>query len=179
VSRLAAFLRGINLGGRRVKNDALGGAFEDYGLEEVATFLASGNVVFADPDADPHALEGALEAHLEGALGFPVRVFLRPLARLEALTRIEPVIGAEEAGFTPHVAFLRDEASGEVREALAAVEGPDDRFHVTGAEVVWLRRGRMSDSPIKTRHLERALGGPEHTLRNLNTVRRLAAKFGR
>jgi uncharacterized protein (DUF1697 family) len=178
VSRIAAFLRGINLGGRRVNNDALGEAFEDYGLEKVATFLASGNVVFADPDSDRDALEGALEAHLEGALGFPVRVFLRPLARLEALTRIEPVIGADEAGFTPHVAFLRREASEEVRTALAALEGPDDRFHVTGAEVVWLRRGRMTDSAITTRELEQALGGPENTMRNLNTVRRLVAKFG-
>lgn len=175
---LAAFLRGINLGGRRVRNDALSGAFEDFGLEDVATFLASGNVVFAEPDSEPGALEGALQAHLEEALGFPVLVFIRPVSRLEALTRIEPVIGAEEAGFRPHVAFLRGEPGKDVRAALAALESPDDRFYVTGREAIWLRRGRMSDSPIKTRHLERALGGPEHTLRNLNTVRRMAAKFG-
>jgi uncharacterized protein (DUF1697 family) len=178
LARVAAFLRGINLGGRRVRNDALARAFEDFGLESVATFLASGNVVFAEPDSEPRALEVALQPHLERALDFPVLVFLRPVSRLEALTRTEPVIGAEEAGFTPHVAFLRREPGEDVRRALAALDSPGDRFHVTGREVIWLRRGRMSDSPIKTRHLERALGGPEHTLRNLNTVRRMAAKFG-
>ncbi len=179
MARLAAFLRGINLGGRRVNNDALAAAFEGFGLEDVHTFLASGNVVFGAPGTAPGALEEGLESHLEEALGFQVSTFLRPVSRLVALTRIEPVIGAEEAGFRPHVAFLRGEPTEAIRTALVALEGPDDRFHLTGREAIWLRRGRMSDSPIRAKELERALGGPDHTLRNLNTVRRLTEKFGR
>jgi len=113
VSRLAAFLRGINLGGRRVTNDRLREPFEALGLEGVATYRASGNVIFDDPGI-----------------------------------------------------------------AAAELESEDDRFLALGTELVWLRRGRLSDSPIETRHLEAALGGPDHTMRTLGTVERIVDKFG-
>jgi uncharacterized protein (DUF1697 family) len=45
MDRYVAFLRGINLGGRRIKNEELRRHFEEIGLEEVATFRASGNVI--------------------------------------------------------------------------------------------------------------------------------------
>jgi hypothetical protein len=47
MSRYVAFLRGMNLGGRRISNDDLRSRFEALGCEDVATFRASGNVVFA------------------------------------------------------------------------------------------------------------------------------------
>ena len=47
MQRYVAFLRGMNLGGRRIKNDDLRRRFEGMGLEEVATFRASGNVIFS------------------------------------------------------------------------------------------------------------------------------------
>ena len=43
----AAFLRGMNLGGRRITNKDLAAAVSGIGFEEVDTFRASGNVVFA------------------------------------------------------------------------------------------------------------------------------------
>jgi uncharacterized protein (DUF1697 family) len=48
--RFAAFLRGINVGGRKaVKMAELRAAFEMMGLERVETVLASGNVLFEVP----------------------------------------------------------------------------------------------------------------------------------
>ncbi len=47
MNRYIAFLRGMNIGGRRITNDGLRSHFEALGCEEVATFRASGNVVFA------------------------------------------------------------------------------------------------------------------------------------
>lgn len=50
VSRYAAFLRAVNLGrNRRVSGAELKALFEELGLEEVATFRTSGNVVFEAP----------------------------------------------------------------------------------------------------------------------------------
>ena len=46
MDRYVAFLRGMNLGSRRIKNDELRAEFEQLGFEDVATFRASGNVIF-------------------------------------------------------------------------------------------------------------------------------------
>lgn len=178
MTRLATFLRGINLGKRRVKMKKLRGHFEEMGLENVASFIASGNVVFDDPDTDPRKLEQEIEGHLEQALGFTTEAFVRTLADLEALVGHEVVTIREEAGFTPYIIFLRDRAGEELEEELASLETPDDRFHALGREVVWLRRGGISDTSISARDFERALDGMERTRRKLNTVRRMVKKFG-
>ena len=47
--KLAAFLRGMNLGNRRISNADLRAEFESLGFQSVATFRASGNVVFEAP----------------------------------------------------------------------------------------------------------------------------------
>jgi uncharacterized protein (DUF1697 family) len=41
-----AFLRGMNVGGHRITNEELKRAFEALGMIDVATFRASGNVIF-------------------------------------------------------------------------------------------------------------------------------------
>lgn len=177
MSRIAAFLRGINLGNRRLTMDELREAFEALGFEGVATYLASGNVVFGDPGAEHAALERRIAAGLEEALGYPVRTFLRPLAELAGVVGDDALEAAEEEGFKPHVIFLRGEPEAETKTALAALETTDDRFRVLGRQVVWLRRGRLSDSAIGPRDLDAAFGGPEHTMRTLNTVRGIVRKF--
>ncbi len=57
--RYIALLRGINVGGHNVKMDRLRALFEELGFRDVATFIASGNVIFTAPDADERALTGA------------------------------------------------------------------------------------------------------------------------
>jgi uncharacterized protein (DUF1697 family) len=176
--RYAAFLRGINLGGRRLKMDELRSHFEALDVENVSTFIASGNVVFDHAASDCARLELEAERHLHDALGFSTDVFVRALEALRDLSEREAFAHARAEGFNPHVIFLREHPTGEAAEALRALEGDDDRFRVFGREVVWFRRGRLTDAPISTRQIEGALGGAENTMRNLNTVERMVAKFG-
>lgn len=177
-SRLAAFLRGINLGGRRVTNDRLRKPFEALELEGVATYRASGNVIFDDPGIGAVELEGRIEARIEEELGFRAGAHVRSLSRLASVVAYDELTVAREEGFRVHVVFLRKDAGAETLSELRALESEDDRFLGLGSEVAWLRRGRLTDSPIETRHLEAALGGPEHTMRTLGTVERIVDKFG-
>lgn len=173
-----AFLRGINLGNRRLSMDELAGHFEELGLEEASTYLASGNVVFQHDGAGLDALEREIEAHLADALGYEVDTFVRSLDELRELLALERIAEAEEEGLTPYVSFLRSEPGEEVREALDALETPDDLFHLHSRHLFWLRRGRQTDSDIEPRDRERALGGADNTQRKLNTVRRIVKKLG-
>jgi uncharacterized protein (DUF1697 family) len=177
MARHAAFLRGINLGGRRLPMDELRRAFEELGLENVATFIASGNVIFDHAAGARAALESRIEAHLAASIGFDADTFVRPLARLEHIAGLDVVASARADGFNIHVIFLRREPAPAVEDALRALEGPDDRFLVEQREVLWLRRGRLTDSPVKDRVLQTALSATS-TMRNMNTIERIVARFG-
>ena len=116
----AAFLKGINLGNRRLTNEELRGHFESIGLTDVATFRASGNVVFAAPrDRDAQALAELIETELGTLLGYPVSTFVRSGEQLLSLA-------AELALMASWLGLERVEvgARGDLAAALAgAVSG--------------------------------------------------------
>src|ERR1700744_4646979 len=95
MERYVAFLRGMNLGNRRIKNPELVAHFEAMGLEDVATFRASGNVVFADSAAGSGAeweakLRQGGEGELAERLAYPVAVFRRSAEEVAAIASREP-----------------------------------------------------------------------------------------
>src|SRR5215211_2292119 len=77
-----AFLRAINVGGHTVKMDYLRTLFEDLGLMNVETFIASGNVIFDSPARRPKALEQKIETFLKEKFGYAVATFIRSAAEL-------------------------------------------------------------------------------------------------
>ena len=77
MNRYVAFLRGMNLGRRRIKNPELCAVFEDIGFTNVAAYLASGNVIFDAEDAEADAVAVAIECGLRDSLGYEVPTFLR------------------------------------------------------------------------------------------------------
>src|ERR1044072_7075746 len=80
--RYAAFLRAVNLGrNRRVTSAQLKALFEEVGVDDVAPFRTSGNVVFAAP----RDMRGALERHLEGALGHELVIFMRTASEVKQI----------------------------------------------------------------------------------------------
>ena len=176
--RLIAFLRAINVGGHVVKMDALRRVFESLGFAYVETFIASGNVIFSAAEPASHALERRIEAALQEALGYPVATFIRSTPELAAIIRHEPFPAADlaGAGVSLFIGFLPEAPDAATGRALAALSSPEDEFHVHGRELYWLRRGRLSDSPVTGAVLEKKLGLPT-TLRNATTVRKLAAKY--
>lgn len=84
----AAFLRGINLGGRTVKMADLKICLEKLGYKNVKTFLASGNVRF-EAEARASAIEKEMESALEKKFGFPIAVLVRRIDELQALKDLD------------------------------------------------------------------------------------------
>lgn len=167
-----AFLRGINVGGHRVKMDRLGGLFEELGLDDVATFIASGNVIFSTESSDVESLTDQIERHLAQSLGYEVATFLRSPAQLEAMA-------AFESDTSVYVTLLRAPASDELRAVFACLSSEFDQFVFSGCEIYWQVQGKVSESPLFGKALEKATRGVPNTMRNLNTVRRLAEKVRR
>ena len=90
-SGFIAFLRAINVGrGRTVKMQSLRQIFESLGLSRVATFIASGNVVFETTAKETKTLERKIERELKEALGYEVRTFVRGEAELARIANYRP-----------------------------------------------------------------------------------------
>jgi uncharacterized protein (DUF1697 family) len=174
--RYLAFLRAINVGGHTVKMDRLRDLFAQLGLTDVATFIASGNVVFEAPAANPRTLEGQIEAHLRAALGYEVATFLRTPAELAAIARYQPFAGRAEDDLE-YVGFLAGAPPAAARERVELLRNAVDDLHVHGREIHWLRRPALGESAVSGAALEKALGMPA-TVRNVTTIRKLAAKYG-
>lgn len=101
-----AFLRGINIGGHRVKMERLRELFSELGFANVRTFIQTGNVFFETPTVkatDRAALTSNIERHLHQALGYEVPVFLRTIAEVEHALELDPFKGIEA---TDDVRFL-------------------------------------------------------------------------
>jgi len=173
-----ALLRGINVGGHRIKMDRLRGLFEELDFQDVSTFIASGNVLFSSDSRDADGLRASIESHLERELGYEVQTFLRTPAELAAITQTD--VSEDRDGESPppshYVIFLHEPASGSLRATFADLESEMDAFRFSGREIHWRIRGKMSESPLFGGDLERATRGLPATTRNMNTLRRLVAK---
>lgn len=177
--RYIAFLRGLNVGGHRVKMDRLRGLFEDLGLTDVSTFIASGNVVFSDESGDVETLTDRIERHLARELGYDVATFLRSPGQLDDIVAsYDPADGDESRSTTSvYVIFLREPAGEALRSVLGNLGAPADEFRFSGAEIIWRFDGKITESP-RAKGAERALRREPNTMRNINTLRRISAKLG-
>jgi uncharacterized protein (DUF1697 family) len=174
--RYVAFLRAVNVGGRIVKMDELRRLFEDAGLDDVESFIASGNLVFSTRATATAALETKLEGALRKALGYEVPVFVRSTAEVAAAAAHRAFSAAEVADAASHVvAFVRGPLDAAGKKGLAGLESAIDRFVAHGREVYWLSTVRQGESKMTLVKFERAIGQPA-TMRSMTSAGKLAAK---
>ncbi len=176
-TRYIAFLRAINVGGRTVKMGELRSIFETLDFENVATFIASGNVIFETGESNETALERRIEKRLRQSLGYDVATFVRRVAAVDAVAGYSAFDEVGTAGASRYIIFLREPPDDRVSAQLLGMRTTTDDLHVHGREVHWLRRGSLRDSTISGARIEKLLDAPV-TIRNINTVVRLSAKYG-
>lgn len=176
--KYVAFLRAINVGGHIVKMGHLRQLFENLGFSNVETFIASGNVIFDSTSKNTRTLERKIETLLEETLGYRVATFIRPTSELANIAKYKPFDESElnADGNALYIIFTAGELSAESKRKLRTFSTEVDDFHAHGREVYWLSRKKISESKVSGAQLERAMEMPG-TMRNANTVKRLAAKY--
>jgi uncharacterized protein (DUF1697 family) len=180
MSQYVAFLRGINVGGHRVKMDRLRAFFEEMGFANVSTFIASGNVIFSASSDDVGSLSDRIEQRLAQRLGYDVPTFIRSPAELEAIAAFESADagGSEPSASSLYVILLGAPPDDDLRSTLSGLGSEMDEFRFSGREIYWLIQGELSDSPIFGSRLGKAIRGVPTTTRNITTIRRLVTQLG-
>ncbi len=177
MSRYIAFLRGINLGNRRIKMDHLRGLFQGMKFTEVATFIASGNVIFASKVQDSRKLEEAIQRALKSSLGYEVNTFVRTREEIAAIAAFQPFSQHDMTApeNTAHCGFFREPLSLAQARGFMACRTDVDELRIEGREYYWLCRIKSHESKLWASPRMRALKLPSSSMRNLTTLRKLAA----
>jgi uncharacterized protein (DUF1697 family) len=167
-------LRGVNVGGRnRVAMPQLRAALQAAGMDEVTTYVQSGNVVL-DSTAKPDALAGAVEGVIAQEFGLQVAVVVRTRTELAKVLARDPFGDVAEQEKLYQVTFC---ARKPAKAALAkvaerAVEG--ERLLAHGREIyAWFPHG-VGRSKLAAQ-LSRQDFGVVATARNWTTVKKLLA----
>ena len=176
--RFIAFLRAINVGGgRTVKMQSLRQIFESLGFFNVATFIASGNVVFETTTKRTKTLERKIEKALKEALGYEVRTFVRGEDELAKIANHRPFPGSKfDETWQSNIIFLADNLNNKLKRGMYALLTKTDEFEVHGREVYWRRRRKQNGALLSTVPLEKILG-PAFTVRGANTIKRIVSKY--
>ena len=177
MDRYVAFLRGMNLGNRRIKNPELKAEFEQLGFADVATFRASGNVIFGvEHKQSEAALTKKIEAGLADGLGYEVPVFLRSAAEVAAIAALEPfepkLVEASKGKL--QVSLLATKPAAKARQAVLDLAGDEDLLAIEGRELFWLPGGGILDSELDLKAIDKTLG--KGTMRTMGTIEQIAAK---
>lgn len=167
-----ALLRGINVGGaNRLPMAELRKELEDIGLDDVQTYIQTGNIVFGSDAEDEAALAGQIAATIEDAHGFRPRVLLLSAGRLREAMDANPFPEAEAEPKTVHLYFLAEQPADFDRAALDGAASSTERCEL-GRLVFYLHTPDGFGSSKLASRAERILGVPA-TARNWRTVARL------
>ncbi|KAE9153844.1 hypothetical protein PF005_g1141 [Phytophthora fragariae] len=171
--KIVAFLRGVNVGGRVHSMKSIADALGETGLTNVETFLASGNIVFDAPDeASGLAVEHRVEAALEDLFGDHIPVLVRSMDEVAQLG--DRIVKSATA---VNVVLVKDKLTQEQRGILQALSTDADELELLDREFVWYSTTKLSESPLFKVAFDKKLGVPV-TVRTVNTLRRIAKKFG-
>lgn len=176
MTRWVCLLRGINVGGNNlIKMTALAECLRSAGLQEVSTYIASGNVLFAHASADAAKLTGKIEQVLSKQFGYEARVVLRSHRELQRIVAKRPRgFGEQPAKYRYDVLFLKEPFTAKrALDGMPVKEGVDRIL--PGPGVLYASRlvARASESRIS-----RIITLPVYrylTIRNWNTTSKLLA----
>lgn len=172
MSRSVLLLRAVNVSGRNSVpmarlREVLTAATD---LEDVSTYIASGNILCATP-SDPAAACGTVRALIAAEFGVDTPVIHRTHAQLAASEAAQPFPEGDLK--LVHAMFLEGPPATGALDVLGERLVPGERVALIG-EDLWIdyAAGGVHTTKLTKAVLDRALG-VAGTARNLRTVRKL------
>ena len=169
-----ALLRGINVGGKRMKMADLRDMFTNIGFQDVQTLLASGNVIFQTKEDNQGKLVADIENAIQLTFGFDSKIIIRTLEQIEAVITKNPFNMDEIAGNRLLVTFLRDTPSNEAIQAFEEFHQTNEAVHISDEEIFIHYPDGAGQSKLSNNVIEKKLD-IVGTARNWNTVIKIRA----
>jgi uncharacterized protein (DUF1697 family) len=174
-----ALLRGINVGGKNpIKMPALKAAFEAEGFDEVATYIQSGNVLFASSETKTAPLTDRIEALLAEAFDYVPTVVVRSKKQMKAVVDGAPEgFGSEPAKYRYDVIFLKEPLTAKKAIGEVPTNPAVDTAHA-GSGVLYFSRLIAKATASRLNKIVSLPIYASVTIRNWNTTTKLLSLMG-
>ena len=145
MTKYAAFLRGVNVGGVNLKMAEVAEALTDAGFKNVRTVLATGNVLL-ESSAQVASVRKKAEAALRDRFGYDAWVLAYKIETVHAIDEAYP-FEREVDGYQSYVTFVTDP---EIHDELAELEASPKEKIARGEGVIYWQvpKGSTLDSTI-------------------------------
>lgn len=167
MERYVAFLRGINVGGVKVKMSDLRACFETMGFQDVSTVLQTGNVLFSAPKSELSHLKKQVEQNLSSTFRYTAFTQIFPLETVEKIVEAYPF----ELGPTDmhdYVIFFENNLSAElVNETTANLP---EKIKPSEHALYWKVPKGMTLKSDFSKHLGKTKYRNFNTMRNIKTL---------
>ena len=170
-TRCIALLRGVNVGGRNIisKGD-LARCFEDLGLQDVRTYIQSGNILFRTRSRGVTRLTATIERELASRFSYPARAVVMSCEQYGSAVDAAPPRWGRVATWKHNALFtLADLAPEEVLAQLPPLEAGLEEVGTGPGVLFWSASkndlGRTTMMKLASAPLYQRL-----TVRNHNTV---------
>lgn len=169
-----ALFRGINVGGKNVlPMKELKTLLEKLNLQNVKTYIQSGNVVFQSKETNASWLSSKMSAEIQKSHGFEPQVLLLDVEEMEKAIELNPFPEAESEPKTLHLSFLASVPANPDLKALESLKKESERFELKG-NVFYLHAPDGVGRSKLAANAERLLG-VAMTSRNWRTVCKIMA----
>ncbi|MFV1362334.1 DUF1697 domain-containing protein [Mycolicibacterium elephantis] len=171
MTRYAAFLRGVNVGGVNLKMADVAAALAEAGFTDVRTILASGNVLLDSP-AGVTAVRRRAEKVLRDRFGYDAWVLAYDLDTVRAIADAYP-FQREVEGHHSYITFVTDPQVLDELAALAEDAGDHEKIQRGDGVIYWqvARTATLGSAMGKTMSKKRYKSST--TTRNLRTVEKV------
>ncbi|MBX7451046.1 DUF1697 domain-containing protein [Mycolicibacterium sp. 3033] len=171
MTRYVALLRGVNVGGVKLRMPDVARTLEQAGFTDVTTVLATGNVLLSSR-AGAASVRTEAEKALRDEFGYDAWVLVYDLEALAEISAAYP-FEREREGHQSYVTFVSDRKAFDELAGLSA--GPKENIETGDGVIYWqVAKGSTLDSTIgKTMGDKRFK--PSTTTRNLRTIDKLLA----
>jgi uncharacterized protein (DUF1697 family) len=126
MTRYAAFLRGVNVGGVNLKMADVADALTDAGFAEVRTILATGNIIL-ESRAGADSVRTKAEAALRKRFGYDAWVLVYPIETVQTIVDAYP-FEPDLDGYQSYVTFVSDTDVLDELAELASHAGADEKI---------------------------------------------------
>jgi uncharacterized protein (DUF1697 family) len=168
-----ALLRGINVGGNsKIEMNRLKALFESLGLEDVTTYINSGNIIFSS-HKDPELLDTTLENAIESEFKIKVPVVIKDQNTILNLIKKIPDHYTNDTEQKTDVIFLWKEVDSKKTLEELIIKPDYDRVEYISGAIVW----NVLRKDVNKSGLLKIVGTQLYkkiTIRNINTVRKIA-----
>jgi uncharacterized protein (DUF1697 family) len=172
MARLIAFLRAVNVGGRKLPMAELRALCGQLGWEDVETYIQSGNVVFS-ASGKPEALEERLEKAIETRFRLDVPVIVRTSAEWADHVKANPFPEvARDAPNRLQLLVSKRAPNADAADRLMAKAQDGESVKAAGGALWFHFPEGVARSKLTPSLIDKACGSPS-TGRNWRTVIKL------